>query len=123
MLRLYRRRRTLLEHDLLGKPLHTFPDHAFVRLTREIVMRTIIFAFAAVAAASVLDIGAAQAQQYPWCLLTGPGPGDCSYSTRRECMASASGTGYECQRNYALRSSKAYGRYDRSRARYYGPQY
>lgn len=82
-------------------------------------MRSIVFAAAVVAAASSLDIGAAQAQQYPWCLMTGPGPGDCSYSTRRQCMASASGTGYECQRNYALQGA----RYNRSRARTYGPQY
>ncbi|MEH2513472.1 hypothetical protein V1291_004826 [Nitrobacteraceae bacterium AZCC 1564] len=80
-------------------------------------MRTILLAIAAVAASTVLDIGAAQAQNYAWCLVSGPGPGDCSYATRRECQASASGTGYYCQRNYALRGSYArYGRTPRARA-------
>jgi hypothetical protein len=114
----------LSEHDLFGKPLNTLPDHAFVRLTREIVMRNILFAAAIVAASTGLDVGAAQAQNYAYCLLSGPGPGDCSYSTRAQCMASASGTGYYCQRNYALRGSRSYARYGRSRPnRYYGPQY
>ncbi len=85
-------------------------------------MRTIIFAAAVVAAASVLDIGAAQAQNYPYCLKMGPGPGNCMYSTYAQCQASASGTGYYCQPNYALRG--AYARYGRSRAnRYYAPRY
>ncbi|WP_424630444.1 DUF3551 domain-containing protein [Bradyrhizobium sp. SYSU BS000235] len=85
-------------------------------------MRSLPLAAAVVAAASVLDAGAAQAQNYPYCLKTGPGPGNCMYSTYRQCQASASGTGYYCQPNYALRG--AYARYGRTpRARYYGPQY
>jgi hypothetical protein len=84
-------------------------------------MRTILFAVAAVAASTVLDIGAAQAQRYPYCLKMGPGPGNCIYSSYAQCQASASGTGYYCQPNYALRG--AYARYGRSRARSYGPRY
>jgi len=85
-------------------------------------MRTILLAAAAVAAASVFDIGAAQAQNYPYCLKMGPGPGNCMYRTYAQCAASASGTGYYCQPNYALRGS--YARYGRTpRARYYGPAY
>jgi hypothetical protein len=84
-------------------------------------MRTILFAAAVVAAASVLGAGSAQARQNQYCLKTGPGPGNCMYSSYAQCQASASGTGYYCQPNYALRG--AYARYGRSRARTYGPQY
>lgn len=87
-------------------------------------MRTILFAAAVVAASTVFDIGAAQAQGYPYCLKMGPGPGNCAYSSYAQCQASASGTGYYCQRNYALRSSGAYARYNRpARPRYHYPRY
>ena len=41
---------------------------------------------------------AAQAQDYPWCVQgRGVGyPGDCSYSTRAQCLASASGRLASC---------------------------
>ncbi len=81
-------------------------------------MRTILLAAAVVVAASVLDVGAAQARQYAYCLKMGPGPGNCAYSTYAQCQASASGTGYYCQRNYALRGSYArYGRLAGARLR------
>ena len=68
-------------------------------------MRPILFALAAVASALALDPGAAQAEQYPYCLLTGPGPGDCKYTTYAQCQAAALGTGYICQPNSALSPS------------------
>jgi Protein of unknown function (DUF3551) len=82
-------------------------------------MRTILFVIAALAASTVLSIGAAQAQNYPYCLKMGPGPGNCMYTTYAQCQASASGTGYYCQPNYALQGA----RYGGSRARAYGPRY
>jgi hypothetical protein len=90
-------------------------------------MRPILFALAAVAVASALDLGAAQAEQYPFCLLTGPGPGDCKYTSYAQCQAAAFGTGFICQPNFALRQSS--GAQDEGRrssrangARGHGPQ-
>ncbi len=40
---------------------------------RRLPMRTMLLALATVAAAAALDVGAAQAQNYPFCLITGPG--------------------------------------------------
>jgi len=37
--------------------------------------------------------GAARAQEYPWCVGSGDGLVDCSYSTYEQCQASASGRG------------------------------
>ncbi|MEH2513471.1 hypothetical protein V1291_004825 [Nitrobacteraceae bacterium AZCC 1564] len=90
-------------------------------------MRTILLAFAALAAASVFNVGAARAQQYPYCLVNGPGPGDCKYDSYEQCMATASGTGKYCQPNYWLPQNNGamgygYGRSPRAN-RYYGPQY
>lgn len=94
-------------------------------------MRTILFALAAVAASTGLDIGAAQADAYPFCIMSGPGPGDCKYNTYGQCMATAAGTARYCQPNYGLLQSNAamgygygygYGRQVRPN-RYYGPQY
>jgi hypothetical protein len=65
-------------------------------------MRTIIFAFAVVAASTALNTGAAKAQSLPFCLLDGPGPGDCKYYTYGQCQAAALGTGYYCQPNFAM---------------------
>ncbi|WP_424630443.1 DUF3551 domain-containing protein [Bradyrhizobium sp. SYSU BS000235] len=75
-------------------------------------MRTILLAFATVAAASALNAGAAQARDYPFCLVSGPGPGDCKYDTYDQCLATASGTGKYCQPNYWLpenRTGAGYG--------------
>lgn len=92
-------------------------------------MRTILLAFATVAAASALNVRAAQAQGYPFCLISGPGPGDCKYNTYEQCMATASGTGKYCQPNYWLPENRAgagygYGYSPRAGRGYgYGPQY
>nr|WP_084788593.1 DUF3551 domain-containing protein [Bradyrhizobium sp. Cp5.3] len=60
-----------------------------------------------VLACLVIAIGAfagsapAHAQDYPWCV-QGKGvgyPGDCSYSTRAQCLASASGRNVGCGLN------------------------
>lgn len=65
-------------------------------------MRTMLLALATAAAAAAFSAGPAQAQQRAFCLLTGPGPGDCRYDTYQQCLATASGTGYYCQPNYAM---------------------
>lgn len=92
-------------------------------------MRTVLLALATVAAASAFSVGPTHAQQYPFCLKDGPGPGDCKYDTYEQCLATASGTGKYCQPNYWLSQSNAqmgygngYGRSPRP-SRYYGPQY
>ena len=56
-------------------------------------------ALAGVVAATLLSLApSAQAQDYPWCVQgRGVGyPGDCSYSTRPQCLASASGRLVSC---------------------------
>ena len=96
-------------------------------------MRTVLLTLATLAASTALHVGAAQAQVYPFCLLSGPGPGDCKYTSYDQCQATASGTGKYCQPNYARLPS--YGSPDNgygpgyapaprgSRAYGYGPQY
>lgn len=67
-------------------------------------MRTVLFALAALAATSVLNTGAAKADQ-PFCLKTGAGPGDCKYDSYAECQAAASGIYGTCQPNTWLQAS------------------
>ena len=94
-------------------------------------MRAVLFALATGAAVSLFNVGAAQAQNYPFCLVSGPGPGDCKYDTYEQCMATASGTGKYCQPNYWLpqfRGGQGYGQgygygYSPRANRAYGPQY
>ena len=91
-------------------------------------MRTVLLAIATGAAVSTLTIGAAQAQQYPYCLKNSPGPGDCKYSTYEQCLATAWGINGYCQPNYWLPQRNAapqygYGRSSRANRTYYGPQY
>ncbi len=86
-------------------------------------MRTILFAAAAVAATSVLNAGPTQAQQYPFCLISGPGPGDCKYTSYAQCMATASGTVRYCQPNYAMLPSGYGPVYPAPRGYRYYPQY
>lgn len=57
------------------------------------VLATTSFAFA----------GQADARGYKYCLKSSPGPGDCKYSSYRQCMASASGLNATCVRNYGPR--------------------
>jgi hypothetical protein len=89
----------------------------------ENVMRAALLAIATIAAASALDMGAAQAEQYPFCLKTGPGPGDCKFVSYEQCMATASGTIAYCQPNTWLAPSASAVSYRRSRAhRAHAPQ-
>jgi hypothetical protein len=69
-------------------------------------MRTLLFAVAAVAASAVFNVGAAQAETYPFCLNNGgAGPGDCKYVTYEQCLMAISGTGGFCQPNYWVQPS------------------
>lgn len=95
-------------------------------------MRTILFMLAALAAStlfSMFNAAPAHAQNYPFCLVNGPGPGDCKYDTYEQCMATASGTGKYCQPNTWLlpqnNGAMAYGysRPPRGYTRGYAPQY
>lgn len=45
----------------------------------------------------------AEARSYQYCLKNSPGPGDCRYSSYRQCQAAASGTSATCVRNYGQR--------------------
>lgn len=47
--------------------------------------------------------GQAEARGYSYCLKSSPGPGDCKYSSYRQCMAAASGLNAICVRNYGPR--------------------
>lgn len=44
-----------------------------------------------------------QAGSYAYCLQTGPGPGDCKYTTMQQCQAAMSGTAGNCVRNVGPR--------------------
>jgi hypothetical protein len=88
-------------------------------------MRTLLFAFAAVAAASAFSVGPTHAQNYAFCLKNSPGPGDCRYNTYEQCLASASGINGYCQPNYAFSEREAEQGYGHSRASHahYSSQY
>jgi hypothetical protein len=47
--------------------------------------------------------GGAQARSGAYCLKSSEGPGDCKYSSYRQCKAAASGTVGTCVRNYGPR--------------------
>jgi hypothetical protein len=88
-------------------------------------MRTVLLAVATGAVASMLNVGAAHAQNYPFCVRNGGGPGDCKYNTYEQCLAAVSGTGGECQPNVWLsprEPAPVVGRRPRPN-RTYGPQY
>ena len=59
--------------------------------------RLIMLALGIIALFSVLP-DTARAMDYPWCLASGSGLEDCSYTTFAQCQATASGTG-ACFRN------------------------
>ena len=77
-------------------------------------MRRIILAgLAVVAAATVFDIPAAEAQvssgRNPWCIrdgVLGSGSWDCSYHNRSQCEASALGVGGFCTTNPNYRGGR-----------------
>jgi Protein of unknown function (DUF3551) len=65
-------------------------------------MRKFLLAMTALAAAGIATLSApAAAYDYPWCVVArGWGyPGDCSYQTYAQCMASASGRYAYCNVN------------------------
>jgi len=66
-------------------------------------MRKLVISIALLGGAGVFGSSAAEARSYQYCLKNSPGPGDCKYSTYRQCMASASGTRAICVRNYGPR--------------------
>ncbi len=67
-------------------------------------MRKFLIAIAALGVVFAFgSSGAEAAPSYKYCLKNSPGPGDCKYSSYRQCMASASGTGATCVRNYGPR--------------------
>ena len=67
----------------------------------------------AAGAATLAGSGAAAAYDYPWCVQgRGVGiPGDCSYQSYAQCLASASGRGLYCNINPRV----AFGRQPRDR--------
>ena len=69
-------------------------------------MRTAVLALAAIGLFSALDVTAADARGYPYCMRTRYGTDDCSYPTYQACALSASGLGATCFANPAM----AYGR-------------
>jgi hypothetical protein len=83
------------------------------------MMRKTILTVSALAAAAIVTMatsGSAAARDYPWCAQgRGVGiPGDCSYQTYGQCMASASGRNLYCNVNPRV----AFGRERRPRSRY-----
>ena len=66
-------------------------------------MRIFIIAAASLAIAFVAASTGAEARGYGYCLKNSPGPGDCKYTSYRQCQAAASGTGALCVRNYGPR--------------------
>lgn len=87
---------------------HAVPEHAWwSRISdnneREDIVRTFLIAAASLAIASLVAVTNADARGYKYCLKSSPGPGDCKYSSYRQCMASASGLNAICVRNYGPR--------------------
>jgi hypothetical protein len=75
-----------------------------------------VMALSAAVIATMATSGPAAAQDYPWCA-QGKGvgvPGDCSYQTYGQCMASASGRNLYCNVNPRV----AFGRAGRARQPY-----
>jgi hypothetical protein len=60
-----------------------------------------ILALLCVGAATIAGSGSAAAYDYPWCIQGGGWgvPGDCSYQTYAQCMATASGRRVYCNIN------------------------
>ena len=85
-------------------------------------MRKTILTMAALSAAAIITTittGPAAAYDYPWCAQgRGVGvPGDCSYQTYGQCMASASGRNLYCNINPRV----AFGQQQRRAPRTYYP--
>jgi hypothetical protein len=73
-------------------------------------MRAILIAAAVAGAASLIGIGDAKAQFYPWCAYYSRGAGsNCGFTTFAQCMATVSGIGGWCQRNPFIAGPGFYG--------------
>ena len=86
-------------------------------------MRRLVLASLVVAAAGAATLATsapAAARDYPWCVQgRGVGyPGDCSYSTYAQCMASASGRFASCGVNPRAAYGERRGRYHHHRYDY-----
>lgn len=66
-------------------------------------MKAFLIAAAALVAASLMGTTGADARGYRYCLKSSPGPGDCKYTSYRQCQAAASGLNATCVRNYGPR--------------------
>jgi hypothetical protein len=90
------------EPSKVGLVFHARRRHGFMR--RRTIMRNATMAMLAVLAAggaTLAGSGPAAAYDYPWCVVgrdVGT-PGDCSYQTYAQCMASASGRADYCNIN------------------------
>ncbi len=82
---------------------------------------SVLLAVIAAGAATLAGSAPAAAYDYPWCVQgRGVGiPGDCSYQSYAQCMASASGRAVYCNIN----PRAAYGRQLPRRGRYYRDYY
>jgi hypothetical protein len=76
-------------------------------------MKLLLAALALVASATVIDTTPASARDFPYCIVSrGTGsPGDCSYRSYRECMATASGRAATCQINPRVAFDRQHRRY------------
>lgn len=74
---------------------------ATTKQTEEIV-RTLLIAAVSLAITSLMAT-TADARGYRYSLKSSPGPGDCKYSSYRQCQAAASGLNATCVRNYGPR--------------------
>lgn len=66
-------------------------------------MKKVVIATLALVVGLIAAATAVEARSGKYCLKNSPGPGDCKYSSYRQCQASASGTGAICVRNYGPR--------------------
>lgn len=66
-------------------------------------MKRFLIAAMALAVMSIAPTRDAEARGYRYCLKSSPGPGDCKYSSYRQCKAAASGLNATCVRNYGPR--------------------
>jgi hypothetical protein len=85
------------------------------------IVTSVLLAVIAAGAATLAGSAPAAAYDYPWCVQgRGVGiPGDCSYQSYAQCMASASGRAVYCNIN----PRAAYGRQLPRRGRYYRDYY
>jgi hypothetical protein len=79
----------------------TFDRGVTANQTRRKPMKITIMAVAALI--FLATAGFAEASSARYCLRTSAGPGDCRFSTMKQCRAASSGIGGTCVRNYGRR--------------------